>query len=208
MAEEKKEPVKVKCPCCGELTLTQPLDVKSAVLDEYMAAIITGVPFSHTYGLYNGAVKVTVESLDRANSTLLFTVTKRLEDYAKANEGKVPAGMESAFTYIKELAGVLRLYFGVTSIEMYRDKKLTKSYAPSSIMRKHAESIAAAFLTGDDKTITEAIVAAVEVCLSENTISTVPDGAIRAIVVTHADLYNLLMDAGFDENFWAGIELA
>ena len=208
MAEEKKEPVKVKCPCCGELTLTQPLDVKSALLDEYMAAIITGVPFSHTYGLYNGAVKITVESLDRANTTLLFTITKRLEDYAKANEGKVPSGMESAFTYIKELAGVLKLYFGVTSIEMYRDKQLIKSYTPSAVMRSQAEAIAAALLTGDNEKAKDVITNAVDICLSENTISTVPDGAIRAIVVTHGDLYNLLMDAGFDENFWAGIELA
>ena len=207
MAEEKKEPVKVKCPCCGELTLTQPLDVKSAVLDEYMAAIITGVPFSHTYGLYNGAVKVTVESLNHKDSMLLSNTETTLKEYVKRMEAEGGDQVKTSLGYIKELIKVLRLYFGVTSIEMYRDKALIKSYTPSELMRTTATDIGAASLAGDTQ-LSEAIAKAIKACLSQDATSTLPTAAIQAIVVTHGDLYNLLMDAGFDENFWAGIELA
>lgn len=200
MAEEKKEPVKIKCPCCGELTLTQPVDVKSVVLDEYMAAIIAGVPFSHTYGLHNGAVKVTVESLSREQSVLMSNVIKRLELYKKNGEPNSD--------YIHELCGVIRLYYGVTSIEMYRDKQLTKSYTPSEVMRSQAETLSKAFATGDHATICNAVAAAIKECLSEEAISPLHDAAVQTIVVTHSDVYNILMQAGFDENFWEGIELA
>ena len=206
MAEEKKEPTKIKCPCCGELTLTQPLDVKSAVLDEYMAAIITGVPFSHTYSLFNGSVKIKVESLNRADSTLISDVARHLNEYAADKEGQAE-GEGDVVTYIKELAGVLRLYFGIISINMYKNDELVKTYSPSVVMREHAKNIAAAFRDGDEKALA-AIAAAVDVCLSQDVISSVPDAAIRTVVVTHGQLYNLLMEAGFDENFWEGIELA
>lgn len=205
MAEEKKEPTKIKCPCCGELTLTQPLDVKSAVLDEYMAAIITGVPFSHTYSLFGGSVRIKVESLDRANSALISDVARRLNEYAADKEEK--ATHSDIVPYIKELAGVLRLYFGVIAIDMFKDNEPVKTYAPSKIMREHAKNISEAFRETDEKLL-ESITAAVSVCLSQDVISSVPDAAIRTVVVTHGELYNLLMEAGFDENFWAGIELA
>lgn len=207
MAEEKKEPVKVKCPCCGELTLTQPLDVKSAVLDEYMAAIITGVPFAHTYGLYNGSVKITVESLHHKDSILLSNTENILKEYIKNMESEGGNQVKAGVGCMKELLGTLRLYFGVTAIEMYRDKALVKSYTPSEIMRTTATDICAASLAGNSA-LDEAVAKATKTCLAQDATSTLPSDAIKAIVVTHGDLYNLLMDAGFDENFWAGIELA
>ena len=207
MAEEKKEPVKVKCPCCGELTLTQPLDVKSAVLDEYMAAIITGVPFSHTYGLYNGSVKITVESLSHKDSLLLSNSENILKEYRKRMEDAGGEQVKTAIGCISELEKTMRLYFSVTSIEMYRDKVLVKSYTPSEIMRNAATEIGSASLEGDVK-LGNVITKATKDCLGPDATSTLPTTAVKAIVVTHGDLYNLLMDAGFDENFWAGIELA
>ena len=41
-----------------------------------------------------------------------------------------------------------------------------------------------------------------------STISSVPMAMIVGTQQAHSNVYNLLLDAGFDSNFWDGIELA
>jgi hypothetical protein len=45
-------------------------------------------------------------------------------------------------------------------------------------------------------------------CCQEEKLSSLPDIMLQTIVRTHNDIYNILMQTGFDENFWKGIELA
>ena len=207
MADEKKEPEKIKCPCCGELTLTQPLDVKGVTLDEFLASIITGESYTHTYKMYSGSVEVTVEALSKQASNVLALCTKVLRNYIAKLEASDDEQARSAATPINELLGTLRLYFGVKTISMYKDKKLFKQYMPADAMREAAANISHAYLEGQDA-FDDAVAKAIEQCLSPEVISSLPTEAVRTIVVTHADIYVLMMNAGFDENFWDGIELA
>ena len=39
-------------------------------------------------------------------------------------------------------------------------------------------------------------------------LSSVPDMMLRSIVKTHNDIYAILLETGFTETFWKGIELA
>ena len=210
MAEEKTEKVeKIKCPCCGELTLTKPVEIKSIILDEYMASIITGVPFTHTWELYNGTVKITVESLDKRGSTLLYAAVQVLEKWlAEAEKEENAKVFESSIPIVRELLGTIRLFYGVKTITILRDGKIQKQLMPSDTIRKAVDDIIEASRKKDDMELVKTVAQAAKICCSPDTISTLSDVIVRTVVVAHADLYTLLLDAGFDTNFWAGIELA
>ena len=207
MADEKKEPEKIKCPCCGELTLTQPLDVKGVTLDEFLSSIITGEPYTHTYKMYSGSVEVTVEALPKQTSNVLALCTKVLRSYITKLEASDDEHARAAAVPVNELLGTMRRYFGVKMISMYKDKKLFKQYLPADAMREAAAEISNAYLKGQDA-FDDAVAKAIERCLAPETISALPVDAVENIVLTHADIYIILMNAGFDENFWEGIELA
>jgi len=205
--EEKKQVEKIKCPCCGELTLTKPVEIKSIILDEYMASIITGVPFTHTWELYNGTVKMTVESLDKTTSATLASAVGSIDEWIKkAEEGD----FVDAAKYIppaRTLRDTYRMYCSIKDITILRDGKIQKQFMPADTIRDSMKKLVdAASTTFSDfsKTIEEQY----KKCVEPAVLSTLSDVIIRTVVVTHADLYTLLLDNGFDTNFWAGIELA
>ena len=207
MADETKEPQKIKCPCCGELTLTQPLDVKGVTLDEFMASIIAGTPYTHTYKMYSGSVEVTVESLSKQLSNMLFLAKQLLHNYINKLEADENPVNRAGASPIKELAGTMQLFFGVKLISIYKDKTLVKQYMPADVMQEAAAMIIKASTEGQDA-FEDTVAKYIERCISPDTLSSLPDGAIKTIVVTHADIYAMMLGAGFDENFWEGIELA
>lgn len=207
--EEKKEVQKIKCPCCGELTLNQPVQVKSIILDEYMASIITGVPFTHTWELYNGTVKITVESLDKATNAALSAAVKAVDDWSrKLEEGTLTQLDAAKYTMLaKPLRDTLRMYCSIKEIIILRDGKLQKQFMPADVIREAMKKLFEASFVSD-----EAMAAAIEEynkrCVDPAVLSTLSESIIRTVIVAQADLYTLLLDNGFDTNFWAGIELA
>ncbi len=208
---EKQSEQFIKCPCCGELTLRKPLDIKSAVLDEYMASIISGVPFQHTYTLYK-QIEVAVTVLSKEDSRKVYTAVTLLDRFRTA----IPTDQEELRAAVRELAATLQAYMWITSIIMTKDGKITNQLYPSEAMRKACdailalESVICAYAVAPEK-MHEAVAGIKKIhseACQEAVLSTVPDVIIRAVTRTHIDLYNVLMDTGFDSNFWQGIELA
>ena len=207
MAEETKEPKKMKCPCCGELTITQPLDVKGVTLDEFMSSIIAGVPYTHTYKMFSGTVEITVEVVSKQLANMRTAAIKLLEGYVAKMEASGEAQAAAAAAPIRELISVMHLYFGVKTITMYKNDRVVKQYTPADLMQEAAAMITKTSMESQDA-FESAVAKYLEKCVSTDTISALPTEAIRTVVVTHADIYTLLLTAGFDENFWEGIELA
>lgn len=201
----------IKCPCCGELTLRKPLDIKSAVLEEYMASIISGVPFQHTYTLYK-QISVTVSVLSKEADRKMYMAGTLLDRLLRS----LPAEKEELRAYAKELSGTLQAYIYVTSIITERDGKTVKQMYPAEAVCKVCDELAS--LEGDicayavmptpAAAILDKLVELHTRLCNESVLSTIPDVLIRAVVRTHMQLYNILMTTGFDENFWEGIELA
>ena len=203
MAEETKTTEKetnelMRCPCCGEMTLHRPLEIKSAVLDEYMASIISGVQFQHTYTLY-GSVDITVTILSKQEGRKLYTTLQMLDKIIK--DSNTPDALKQK---MDELYGTIQLYSAITSIRTRKDGMVQKRFAPSETIMETCDSLLA---LGNEWAVTnlEDIYAD---CCAEGKLSTMPDVMLRAVVKTHNDLYNVLLETGFDENFWKGIELA
>jgi len=207
--QENKEQL-IKCPCCGKLTLQKPLDIQSTVLDEYMASIIAGEPFQHTYTVY-GNVDISVTVLSKSEGLKLYTVVQLLSSLVSA----VNPADQSDKIKLEELSAMLQLYSGVISITAHKDNRILKSYEPSKVIWGICDKLLEMqdaihmFVSGEANGETlDAVLKLYEANCSEAVLSAVPDVMLRAIVRTHTDLYNILMNNGFDENFWKGIELA
>lgn len=212
IAEEQQENKEqfIKCPCCGELTLRKPLNIQSTVLDEYMASIIAGVPFQHTYTVY-GNVDINVTVLANADKLKMYTILQLIRNLRTA----ITASDEADKIKLDEFAAMLQLYSGVTNITAHKDNRLLKSYEPAKAVWHVCDKLLEmqdaihAFATGEaNGDVVNDVFKLYEENCTEAVLSAVPDVMLRAITSTHTDLYNILMDTGFDENFWKGIELA
>jgi hypothetical protein len=196
--KETKEEQVIKCPCCGKMTLQKPLEIKSLVLDEYMASIITGVPFAHTYTVHD-SIDITVEMPSKKDAQFMYTATKRLAQLAstlgKPEEAELNEKLRSAI-------GMIQTYGTITSIVTRKGDKMVKSYTPSEAVREFCSAIKD---LGPDKKLIED---AYEEKNTPEILSAVPDLMLRAIVDTHDKVYKILLDTGFNETFWKGIELA
>lgn len=208
--QEEQDEKFLKCPCCGELTLRKPLDIKSAVLDEYMASIISGVPFQHTYTLHN-SIDITVAALSKAERNKIYAALQLLDTLSNTI-GETDPGSRAK---VNELAASIQLYYYVTEIQARRDDKVVSSFTPANQMSSLCDTVIGyqprimAYAVGkDDPTnVVADVVALYDINCTEKTVSAIPEVMLRAIVRTHIDLYNILMNNGFDVNFWKGIEL-
>ena len=208
--QEDKNEKFVKCPCCGELTLQRPLDIKSAVLDEYMASIISGVPFQHTYTLHN-SLDVTATVLSKAEKTKIYNTLQLLDTVSKTLGEKDPTNR----TKIDELSVTIQLYCYIAEIRTRKDKQMIGSFSPAAKISELCDKINALqaqiilyATSGEATDIVTELVSLYDTDCSDKILSAVPDVMLRAIVRTHTDLYNILMSESFDSNFWKGIELA
>lgn len=219
--QQQEKPTKMKCPCCGEMTLNRPPEIKSAVLDEYMASIITGVPFQHTYTLY-GTVDVTVAILSKQQGRLLYTATQLLDRLIKTDVIKD----KQLVAALSELHGTMQLYSAIPSIKTYKEKRLQKEFTPADVvftacaqLVHNQTNIEKYYWEPDYESVVQQgegnfpdipglLMELYHNCCQEEKLSSLPDLMLRAIARTHSDIYNILMETGFDENFWRGIELA
>ena len=207
--EDKNEKL-VKCPCCGELTLQRPLDIKSAVLDEYMASIISGVPFQHTYTLHN-SLDITATVLSKAEKTKIYNTLQLLDTVSKTLGEADP----TARTKVDELAAMIQLYCYIAEIQARKDKQIVAAFSPATKISELCDTINAMQLkiilyatSREDTGLIAELVSLYDNGCSEKALSAVPDVMLKAVARTHTDLYNILMSESFDANFWKGIELA
>lgn len=216
MSETKPQEIeKIKCPCCGEYTLHKPATIKSMILDEYMASIMSGIPFSHTYRLYNDSVTVTATELNKQDSAVVYTATQYLAELIRASEGIDIA----AATLFKDLYNTSHVYSHITSIVTAQDGEVVNTYTPTSAMQSlmtelnNNQKLIQNYLDPDYEEEDKAAI--IDLCkklhntyCSSKTLSSLPEAVIKTIVQTHDDIYAILLDTGFDSNFWTGIELA
>ena len=204
MSEEtknQKTEAFIKCPCCGEMTLKRPLEIKSIILDEYMAAIITGVPFAHTYTVHD-SIDITVEVPPKKDAQLMFTASQILHKLAvEPHDVQDPEANEIS-EKLRSAVGMIQTYGSIMSIVTRKDKQVVKTYAPAEVIRNFCKSVKE---LGKDKKL---MVESYDECDSMENLSSVPDMMLRSIVKTHNDIYAILLETGFTETFWKGIELA
>lgn len=193
----------VICPCCGKPTLKKPLNINGELLDRFLACVISGEPFTNTYKLYGGRVQIDTTMLDSISVMRTAVLEQHIREYASEFSGQIDAEL-SIFLPL------LRIYNSIRSIVVSSDG--------SSRVIPVSEVLAGMISRMDDKVrdrkaenaedCRRLLSDAISYLQGKDGIGVLPINVIGNIVSTHNSLYNILMDSGFDKNFWDGIELA
>lgn len=187
MAEEKKEPRIIKCPCCGKMTLEAPVKIKQDDLDRYTASIITGAPYQKTYKMYKGALQVTVAVLPDIIKDKMNILTTR----AMQEENQELQQAQQLFT--------IRL-FSLLPV-------LTIEVAGETPCKKDVRAITTPLL--EDALVhygeKEWLDKAYKTLTDPENVTAFPRSVIDKIVAKHLQNYLLITDSGFDEDFFEGI---
>lgn len=187
------------CPCCGKPTLEYPIQhIPDVLLDQFMACMMSGTPFTHRYEMYDGRMAVTVSQMTEEHR-LIVTEILRILDVAK------DTGLEVPGVDLTTLGSIARTFVHITEIDI-KAGGVTKSYRPSDLVRDIRDRLHKA--EPDKTALADAIQSAHATLTSPNNMAAVPPAQILAVIETHAKVLDILMDAGFDKNFWKGIELA
>lgn len=200
--EETIDDTRAVCPCCGQPTLMKPVKVDGKIVDDYLASILTGVPFSHTFGMFDGKLKVTLAVPGREEGIKLYSLIFLMEPYAGTS------------TVVKDFIGLVDMYFRIKQISVRSDTKEGKVYFPAKhvlaacdeLGKKwenvdlHDEEKKAEFLADIKQKHTA--VSATDI------ISATPTIILNKLLGDFSALEKIMLEAGFDENFWKGIKLA
>lgn len=201
MPDEEKSKM-VKCPCCGQETLKHPVKCDSAIVDDYLASILTGVPFKHTFHLFDGKLRITVSASDREEAMKLYRFVFMTESSNISSNNSV-----------RDLLGIVNAYCSIQEIYV-QAKEDAKTYFPAQHIVKICGALADKWededlTTDENKTAFLDDLQKAYTSLSKPEIlSSTPPMIITRVANDFRGIETILLEAGFDENFWQGIELA
>lgn len=192
----------VKCPCCGQMTLHKPVKPGDDMMDHFMACMLTGTPYKYTYELYGGRIHVTVTQITNDIRKYVMDACSLLDRWADIT-------LDSS-SQIAEIKDLVRTYSCILDITV--DNGTARVFYPADAMKKVCEAVIS--LHGDvaaGKLDAQAVGAKVDELLNmakdPGSISSLPATMLMAAFQLHNQLFQIMMDAGFDENFWARIKL-
>lgn len=202
--QEKLDENLIRCPCCGKITLRKPIKPGHELLDHWLACISTGVPFSHTYPMYGGKVLITATSPDtdtEVNITAAITAVERAE-----TDGEY-SGLSA--TALRTLANAIHLFSVVREIVFVGppEKRFDAGAAAAQAISELSEALSDMRAGKPASEWSEHLQTAYNIMDNKNNVSALPTNVLIAVGRTHAQLSDVLMSAGFDEDFWQGIEL-
>lgn len=191
------------CPCCGKRSIPKPAKINADLMDQWLACMITATPFSHEYPLYAGRIKITVSKLSLEQQDSLRMANAAIVQYAYNKQ------QDELACDIPDLRALLQLLSVIQSIEV--TKKSSILFRPQDIvMGACSDILAASKHSGESatETIEEALKRAYGNLTDPSKVSGIPTNTLITVAKAHADLYTILLSNGFDNSFWAGIELA
>ena len=205
--EAKKDTVEdgtIICPCCGKKTLHKPLKLDPEWMDQYMACMLTGEPYSREYTLYNGAISITVTSL---SSELAERVSSALVDMEGFDElSGEPAAIDAA-------RQLLQVYSMIPEIRITTKGK-TATFRPLEAVNAVLDSVRDIRKRLDDKELGDVDVKALmrdKISLPMKDVkklSGLPVSSLRSIILIHDQMLRVLTESAFDQSFWSRIKLA
>lgn len=194
------------CPCCKEKTLKKPVKVSTEIVEHYMACIMTGVPFNHMFPLYGGRLQVKITAHTRDDAMFLYKFMVFLE----------PLSGDAAS--IKDLIGLVNTFSSVDSIyvrKKEKDDEDTQMFKPAAAIFEKCRALYEAWEgkdvrlpdSEDRKALVEELKKLYVELSNTSVISAVPPYIIAKTISDFHAIDGILLNAGFDENFWKGIEL-
>lgn len=199
--EKKEEPKMATCPCCGQETIKRPVKVDGKIIDDYLASIMTGVPFSHTFPMFDGRLKITVSVADKQEGLVLYRFVFMTEPFAQES------------STVRDFLGLVNTYCSIRKIIVTKGED-QNVYMPAehviAACRKIVDVWEKEDLAKEEKKKAEflqALQTAYNELIVPAVVSSTPMLILNRILTDFRTIESLLLEAGFDENFWKGIEL-
>ena len=197
MAEEIKEQVNQEteeqrlmiCPCCGKPTMPVPAVVQGDVKEAFLASLLSGVEYKHTYRLFNGKLQITVRDLPNDIRDLMIRAANKAileKDEEKQRQ------LNMAVARLSKLAPIVDIF-----IDLGEEEK-PKSYNIQALVYNSLNGLIAANGIEQYKQINKNLIDAIQV-------SAVPSVVIQRVLDTHTKQMAVLLQSGFDETFSMGI---
>ena len=193
----------VRCPCCGQYTLKKPIKPNGELVDQWLACVSTGIPFSNTYRLYGGKLLITAVQPSASTGAELAYAAAIIN---RAIDDSTYTGLQS--TELQSLNNAISLYSCIRDITFTTPSRKTYNTGAAwdqaiALLREAANGQRA-----KDDTWQVKLESAYKILTDKDNVSSLPTGVLLAVGQTHIQLTDVLMSAGFDKDFWRGIELA
>lgn len=192
----------VKCPCCGKMTLHKPVKPGQDIMDHFMACMLTGTPYKQTYELYGGRMRVTVTQITNDIRRYVMDACAALDSWRDL--------LVDRNTELEEMKDALRTYSCIVDVTV--DNGTVRTFYPGEGMHELCTEITALReAVNGGKVTPDELRASVDKLNAKTkdpaTISSLPPTMLMASFQLHNQLFQIMMDAGFDENFWDRIKL-
>jgi len=194
----------IMCPCCKHMTLKEHLNPNTALVDKWVSCMLTNTPFTHEYQLFGGKIVIEVavltqdeyDLIDRLGSLITFVQEKLKDKHLDFS--------------VSQMQTALRLHINIPSIHVKAAGK-SSVYYPSKVAHDVIDSLLSLegliFSWADEGAIIDQLRRAYQASVDPNTVSSVPLKLKVTTCDAHIGVYNIMLDMGFDETFWNGIEL-
>ena len=197
--QAQQEPPKERrtmCPCCHQMTLPETPDkLNPELVDQYMACVLSGTPFSHEYPLYNGRMLVTAAAPTPEQKNAADTLVSIL------NECTSPLIIER-----DNMRGMIRIAASIQEIKLNPGRDDMRVYHPAASLVEMAAALKQ--YKSQYPTEHDGVAMKLKQLTSPETMSGIPPHVLIAVTNTHASITAIMNNLGFDRNFWKGIELA
>lgn len=191
------------CPCCGKLTWNGHFNVEPDLVDHWLSCMMTGVPFSHTYELYDGKLKVDACALHEELIDLLDEL-----DTDKSVMCGYPEMTNDLQAMLDKLVRSAKILIYIQKIRV-ATSGVTNTYKPQDVVREVIKQLTKlrkdTFEERTTEGLEESIKGLMKQLTSASSISALPPTVLFVITDTHSRLAQELESMGFDTNFWAGI---
>ena len=115
------------CPCCGKPTLKRPVKPGQELTDHWMACMISGTPFTHTYPLFKGRVEIMVGMMSPETEGKLSLLTSMLDLAESRLEGNAPVNMA-------QVKAMLRMCALVHKVRIRASASDWREYLPINVL--------------------------------------------------------------------------
>ena len=209
MTEENTDKGSALCPCCGQPLkdgAPKPPDAKMAL---WMSAMLSGTPYTDTYPLYGGAVRVTASVTGPQRSRALARALTRLRTLRDRAIDRTddPICLDFVERY-DDLEAALRTLAFIREVTVDGDGD-SRVYDVAGVVWPIVETIASTPVPDKDELAAtlKTTMSALEDLERPELVSGLPANAMVSVASVHQQIASLLSDAGMDENFWRGIRL-
>lgn len=188
--QNKQESKFVTCPCCGKDTMKVPADIDQSIKQGFLASLLTGTQYTHTYNMYNGLLSITVREASNSIKDKLIHI---------ANKGMSLQNKEQS----RLLNIIMTRIFKLSSIDIICvydsvNENNTKIFQIGSFVQTILDRLDKYKDIQDLNIILDDI-------NNPSNISSVPGVIIDKILEAHARQMNVLIQSGFDDSFSEGI---